>query len=891
MSKWLLSGLFSVCCSATLLAQTVLYDSGYSLRNYQLSHYYDMVSWDDSQYKEFNYRALNSSSAITEFMNWRAIFPPGYQKNGSQKYPMIIMLHGAGESGRSWQGVYTYAPSDVRYDNNGHNLLHGGQEHRDAVNRNASDSRAFPGIVIFPQVNHSGAWESGWANGVLTQNETMAAKVIDYMVNNYNADINRIYVHGLSNGAKGTWDFAAKRPDLFAAIAPMSGVASSPDAMTNILVTTPTWLFQGGLDTNPNPTSAQSLINMLISKGGTPRYTLYPNTGHGTWYAAYAEPDFFSWLLAQDKRKIYVFGGSPAFCIGETVKLGFSAGFTQYQWTLNGADIAGATDRYYNASAVGTYTVKFKRSNNVWYESFPTDITSKPASTFSPTLTNTGSKVLPIDISSNNVVDLVAPTGYTEYYWLKDGAQVATSTSNIRNISTGAGSAATAGSYTVRVKESTGCSSLPSNAVAVVYTSPHVGPTPPVQANPVVVSATQTNISWSDSPTEEYFEIWRNRRAANGYSSEPYKVVGIVGQNVLAFADAGLRPNAQYFYRVRAIGGNDGRFSNEKLITTQEDTTPPSAPSNLVISNQTGIAATLTWTASTDNDQVASYQIFLNSVQVGTSTTTTFGLTSLTPGANYTAEVKAVDARNNVSAAGSVNFTTPNAGLSYKYWESETSLSSLAAFDFNQAPDVTGIVNNFDISVRRQDDLFVFSFEGYIQIDATGTYTFYTSSDDGSRLYINNTMVVDNDGLHGTQERSGNYNFASTGRFPIKVTFFENGGGEVLTVQYDPPGSGAGNGKQTIPNSKLFLSSGSGARIAATESVSVYPNPVVNNLSVDLTQFKTQTITIYDQIGNPVKTVHVNGVQDIKNIEVSDLKEGAYILGVGSKRVRFVKKN
>ena len=889
MSKWLLSGVLSMCCVTTLLAQTLLYDSGYSLRNNQLSHYYKMVSWDDSQFKEFNYRSVNGSNAVTEFMNWRAIFPPGYQKNGPNKYPMIVMLHGAGESGRSWQGHYTYAVSDVRFDNNGHNLLHGGQEHRDAVNRDPSNSRAFPGIVIFPQVNHSGAWENGWNSGALTQNENMAIRVIEYMVNQYNADINRIYVHGLSNGAKGTWDFVAKRPDIFAAMAPMSGVGSNPDVMTTTLVTTPLWLFQGSNDTNPNPTSAQNIINLLTSKGGKPRYTLYPNTGHGTWYAAYAEPDFFSWLLAQDKRKIYVFGDEPVFCLGETVRLGFSAGFQQYQWTFNGADIPGATTRYYEAGQVGTYTVKFRRSNNQWYESFAINVTSKPASTFSPSLTNTGSKVLPIDISSNNVVDLVAPTGYSEYYWYKNGSQVATSTSNVRNISTGAGASGTAGSYTVRVKEPTGCASLQSNAITMVYTSPHVGPTPPTQAVPTVVSSTQVSLSWTDSPTEEYYEIWRNRRAANGYSSEPYKLVGIVGQNTLAYVDAGLRPNAQYFFRIRAVGNNDGRFSNERLTTTQEDNVAPSAPTDLAISNNVGVQATLSWTAATDNDQVASYQIFLNAVQVGTSTTTSFALTNLTPGASYTAEVKAVDARNNVGAAGSVAFTTPELGLAYTYWESESSLSSLATFDFGEVPAETGIVNNFDISVRNQNDLFVFSFDGYIQIDQVGSYTFYTSSDDGSRLYINGTMVVDNDGLHGTQERSGNYNFATTGRHAIKVTFFENGGGEVLTVQYDPAGSAP---KQTIPNDKLFLGNGgSGARVASEGSISLYPNPVTSTLSVDLSNFSAQTITIYDQIGNPIKKVHVNGAQDIRNIEVSDLKDGAYILGVDSKRIRFIKKN
>jgi predicted esterase len=893
----------------TLFAQSVRYDSGYSWRLNKLGHYYKMVSWDDSQYKEFSYRILDSTGKTTDFMNWRAIFPPGYDKNNPQKYPMILMLHGAGESGRSWSGRFSYSTTDVRYDNNGHNLLHGGEVHRNSVNLPSTNPRSFPGIVIFPQVKHSGSWESGWNTGILSANEKMAADIVEYMIANYSADINKIYLHGLSNGGKGTWDMSSKRPDLFAAILPMSGVARDTEIMTNIHVTTPVWLFQGGLDGNPTPKAAQQLIDVMKKKGANPRYTLYPQTGHGTWYEAYNEPDFFSWMLAQDKRRIYVFGGDTQFCAGASLRLGFSAGFSAYQWTLNGADIAGATTRYFDATQPGTYTVKFMRNDGQWYESFPVNTSTKPASTYSPAITNTGSVVLPIDISAKNVVDLVGPTGFTEYNWYKNGIKLATTTTNFRNIATNTGLATNAGDYTLQVKESTGCQSQVSNIIRVVYTSPHVGPTPPVLATPTVLSMTQTSLSWTDSPNEEYYEIWRSRSSLNGYVSESYKLVGKVDANTLTFSDAGLRPFAQYRYRIRAIGGNDGKFSTEKSITMPNDTVLPTAPTNVQVSTIVDLKATLSWVSSTDNDQVSLYEIFIGSTLAGTSTTTSYALVNLLPGTLYTVGVRAVDGRGNRSETTTITFNVPDSGVAYKYYETPVGLSNLATYDFTTVPTKSGVVNNFDISIRNRNDQFVFSFDGFIQIDEIGTYSFFTSSDDGSRLFIDGVMVVDNDGLHGTQERTGTYTFASTGRYPIRVIFFENGGGEVLQVSYDPPGTAA---KQLIPSNKLFLIGNAGsssARMREDEAiaeseieeetsnkedsyqVAVYPNPFTDRITVAKGSLQGKEIKVYNHTGLLIKLIEPSMVGDDATIELKDLPKGIYYLSIGETKVRLLKKD
>ncbi|MBN1817093.1 MAG: lamin tail domain-containing protein, partial [Sedimentisphaerales bacterium] len=134
-------------------------------------------------------------------------------------------------------------------------------------------------------------------------------------------------------------------------------------------------------------------------------------------------------------------------------------------------------------------------------------------------------------------------------------------------------------------------------------------------------------------------------------------------------------------------------------------------------------------------------------------------------------------------------------GLHYEYFEGNWDW--LPDFDA-LTPVKEGTVPNFDISVRNQDDYFGFRFTGYVFVPADGEYTFYTASDDGSRLWIGNTLVVDNDGLHGVQEVGGSIALTA-GAHPITVTMFEKGGGEALTVSYQGPGIS----KQYIPDPAL----------------------------------------------------------------------------------------
>ena len=120
-------------------------------------------------------------------------------------------------------------------------------------------------------------------------------------------------------------------------------------------------------------------------------------------------------------------------------------------------------------------------------------------------------------------------------------------------------------------------------------------------------------------------------------------------------------------------------------------------------------------------------------------------------------------------------------------------------------PKETGIATRIAIDVpqRKQADQFALRFSGSLYIPKSGRYTFFANSDDGSRIYLGDRMVVNNDGLHGMVEKSGAIDLPA-GSHPITVTYFDNGGGDGLQVRW----AGPGFRKQAIPLDRLTVQGG-----------------------------------------------------------------------------------
>jgi hypothetical protein len=258
--------------------------------------------------------------------------------------------------------------------------------------------------------------------------------------------------------------------------------------------------------------------------------------------------------------------------------------------------------------------------------------------------------------------------------------------------------------------------------------------------------------------------------------------------------------------------------SNSNNILSCSVSTPPvnvaptaNAGADQVIALPTSIV-TLNGSGNDPDGSVTSYswrKISGSTAVIGSVTNAITAITGLLQGV-YTFELTVTDnggltAKDTVQVTinpsgvtllPAVNPSNTVNGLDYKYYEG--SWSVLPAFNSLTAVK-TGTVNNFDITVGNRADQIGFSFTGFITVPADGVYTFYTTSDDGSKLLIDNVEVVDNDGLHGSQERSGTIGLKA-GKHAINGLFFEQGGGEVFTVSYE----GAGVTKQQIPSSALY---------------------------------------------------------------------------------------
>jgi hypothetical protein len=135
-------------------------------------------------------------------------------------------------------------------------------------------------------------------------------------------------------------------------------------------------------------------------------------------------------------------------------------------------------------------------------------------------------------------------------------------------------------------------------------------------------------------------------------------------------------------------------------------------------------------------------------------------------------------------------------GLEYHYFEG--GWDRLPDFDTLIAVQ-SGVIPQPDLRYRLREDSIGLKFSGYINIPRDGIYTFYTRSDDGSRLIIAGKPVVENDGLHGIQEQKGQIALKK-GIHAIKVVFFEKSGDERLEVLFEGPGLK----KMQLPSAMLF---------------------------------------------------------------------------------------
>lgn len=126
-------------------------------------------------------------------------------------------------------------------------------------------------------------------------------------------------------------------------------------------------------------------------------------------------------------------------------------------------------------------------------------------------------------------------------------------------------------------------------------------------------------------------------------------------------------------------------------------------------------------------------------------------------------------------------------GVSYSLYEVDEGTKILPNFS-SLTPISSGVVPEIstnDLPLPRESYIAA-ALEGDIEIPADGTYTFYLASDDGSKLFVNDEIIVDNDGNHGVITESGSIQLTK-GRHPIRAEWFNGGGGFWLGAYIEGP--------------------------------------------------------------------------------------------------------
>ena len=122
-------------------------------------------------------------------------------------------------------------------------------------------------------------------------------------------------------------------------------------------------------------------------------------------------------------------------------------------------------------------------------------------------------------------------------------------------------------------------------------------------------------------------------------------------------------------------------------------------------------------------------------------------------------------------------------GLKAEYYEGQWT----ALPDFNALkPLKTETVAAIDNALRARQVHFGLRFTGFVQAPKDGVYTFYTTSNDGSKLFIGPVEVVNNDHHHGAIEQNGEINLKA-GLHALTVVYFQEGGNTVLDVHWEGP--------------------------------------------------------------------------------------------------------
>ena len=229
--------------------------------------------WDSSGIleRELTFKYGVNQNPIDVHYDYLEYLPPGYDRDSQKHYPLIIYLHGGSSRGTDLTKLYNSGIPDQIYR-----------------------KREFSFIILSPQCPVHTRWSTdNWFENFYTE-----------VIEKYRIDTNRIYLTGESLGGSGTWYLATKYPEIFTAIAPISGFTHHIDYIEKHfehLSDLPIWAFHGKIDKVVQFEDTERLIKLLEKRNADLKFTSPADIGHWIHWSVYPGEELFNWFLQYEK--------------------------------------------------------------------------------------------------------------------------------------------------------------------------------------------------------------------------------------------------------------------------------------------------------------------------------------------------------------------------------------------------------------------------------------------------------------------------------------------------------------------------------------------------------------------------------------------------------------
>ncbi|KAK7893823.1 hypothetical protein LTR67_006524 [Exophiala xenobiotica] len=257
----------------------------------------------------FDQKVSNAAFGYEHFVS----LPPKYDEDPEASWPLVLFLHGAGESQRERNESFVSVRHGIPKVILCYEKLKSNEEPaidiplaprlRKSKQTKQGDKSVEPVpaevctllaenfITVTPSLNMD--WGYGWNASILTA-------LLDEIVDRYRVDVDQIHVTGFSMGGYGTWELALHTPNRFATVMPICG--GGDHLRAGHIKHIPHWVHHGDQD-DIIPVQASLRMVEALEKANAKEveFTRYPDLMHDSWTAAYNNPPVYRWMLGRKR--------------------------------------------------------------------------------------------------------------------------------------------------------------------------------------------------------------------------------------------------------------------------------------------------------------------------------------------------------------------------------------------------------------------------------------------------------------------------------------------------------------------------------------------------------------------------------------------------------------